>query len=66
MKIIAGKSKQIQQDQAREKAEQALLNSYGMLKGKVKPMTDEEWYAWRFKYGEELYKEWKKKYGWND
>ena len=62
MKNVSEKLKQVQKDRAKEKAWEALFAARGIFKGKVKPMTDEEWYEWRFKVSEETRKYLDKKF----
>ena len=62
MKIVSTKVKQIEEDKTKNKALETLIKYRGYFKGKVKPMTDEEWYAWRFKVSEETRRYLEKKF----
>lgn len=52
----------VREQQAKEKAWDALFAARGVFKGKGKAKTDEEWYEWRKEYGEKLAGKLAKKY----
>jgi len=56
------KIKQWDEERKKEIAWDNLFKLRGILKGKERFKTDEEWYEWRKKYGEELMGELTKKY----
>ena len=63
MKISAGKSKQIQENQAKEKAWDALFAARGIFKEKPSRFkTIEEWHQWKLDNSEKFVKELDKKF----
>lgn len=61
---IRDKLKQLEEERKKEKAWQALFAARGILKGKGKFKTYEEWHNWRSNvYSKQLEKELVKKYG---
>lgn len=63
---IREKLKKLDAERRKEKAWDKLFASRGILKGKGKAKTDEEFYRLRKEFSDDLYKEMAKKYGWKD
>lgn len=61
--VVKSKLKESEEEK-KEKAWQALFAARGILKGKGKFETDEEFYKWRMENSEKFAKELAKKYGW--
>lgn len=62
---IRTKLKELGEEKAKKKAWEALFAARGMLKGKGKFKTDEEWHDWRSNvFSKQLERELAEKYGW--
>ncbi|MDO8537790.1 MAG: hypothetical protein Q7S21_02795 [archaeon] len=67
MKAVVSKTKQVQEDTAKEKAWNSLFAARGIFKENPSRFkTDVEWHQWKLDNSEKLVKEWKKKFGWKD
>lgn len=63
---IRKKLSELEEERKKEKAWQALFAARGILKGKERFKTDEEWHKWRSTEGSEMAKEYfSKKFGIN-
>ena len=62
---IREKLKKLEEERERKKAWKALYAARGILKGKGKAKTDEEWYKLREEAGKELIEYYEKKFGLN-
>ena len=60
---IRSKLRELAGEREKKNAWEALYAARGILKGKGKAKTDEEWYKLRYKAGEELLRYYDKKFG---